>query len=57
MNRFLTPLSNAIIATRGTIDKYMGDSIMAFWNAPLPDAEHAKHACEAGLGWLSASML
>ena len=50
MNRFLTPLSNAIIATRGTIDKYMGDSIMAFWNAPLPDGEHAKHACEAALG-------
>ena len=49
MNRFLTPLSNAIIEERGTIDKYMGDAIMAFWNAPLHDGEHAKHACEAAL--------
>src|SRR6202790_4204296 len=35
MNRFLTPLTNAILARKGTIDKYMGDAIMAFWNAPL----------------------
>src|SRR5262249_29310407 len=33
MNRFLTPLTNAIIERKGTIDKYMGDAIMAFWNA------------------------
>ena len=37
MNRFLTPLTNAIIDHKGTIDKYMGDAIMAFWNAPLDD--------------------
>ena len=49
MNRFLTPLSNAIIEKRGTIDKYMGDAIMAFWNAPLDDNDHARHACEAAL--------
>ncbi len=36
---FLTPLTNAILARKGTIDKYMGDAIMAFWNAPLDDAE------------------
>jgi adenylate cyclase len=35
MNGFLTPLTNAIIDRKGTIDKYMGDAIMAFWNAPL----------------------
>jgi adenylate cyclase len=35
MNSFLTPLTNAIIDRKGTIDKYMGDAIMAFWNAPL----------------------
>jgi len=52
MNRFLTPLSSAIMEKRGTIDKYMGDAIMAFWNAPLDDAEHAKHACEAALSML-----
>jgi len=49
MNRFLTPLSNAIIERMGTIDKYMGDSIMAFWNAPLDDTSHALHACDASL--------
>lgn len=49
MNRLLTPLSNAIIERRGTIDKYIGDAIMAFWNAPLPDADHALHAGEAAL--------
>ena len=38
MNRFLTPLTNAILARKGTIDKYMGDAIMAFWNAPLDDS-------------------
>jgi len=49
MNRLLTPLSNAIIERRGTIDKYIGDAIMAFWNAPLDDPDHALHACEAAL--------
>ena len=49
MNRFLTPFSNAIIERRGTIDKYMGDAIMAFWNAPLDDPDHAVNACRSGL--------
>jgi adenylate cyclase len=49
MNRFLTPLTNAIIDRKGTIDKYMGDAIMAFWNAPLDDASHEINACEAAL--------
>jgi adenylate cyclase len=49
MNRFLSPISRAIIETRGTIDKYMGDAVMAFWNAPLDDADHAAHACQAAL--------
>ena len=52
MNRFLTPLTNAILARKGTIDKYMGDAIMAFWNAPLDDREHQIHACEAALDML-----
>ena len=47
MNRFLTPMSHEILNRRGTIDKYIGDAIMAFWNAPLDDAEHAVHGCEA----------
>jgi adenylate cyclase len=49
MNEFLTPLSRVVYKHRGTIDKYMGDCIMAFWGAPLPDAEHAKHAILAGI--------
>jgi adenylate cyclase len=54
MNRFLTPLTNAIIGKQGTIDKYMGDAIMAFWNAPLDDPQHEVHACEAALAMLGS---
>jgi adenylate cyclase len=52
MNRFLTPLTNAILSRKGTIDKYMGDAIMAFWNAPLDDKEHEINACEAAVDML-----
>jgi adenylate cyclase len=52
MNRFLTPLTNAILARKGYIDKYMGDAIMAFWNAPLGDTEHQINACEAAIDML-----
>jgi adenylate cyclase len=52
MNRFLTPLTDAILACKGTIDKYMGDAIMAFWNAPLDDNEHQVNACNAALDML-----
>src|SRR4029077_20342058 len=54
MNRFLTPLTNAILNRKGTIDKYMGDAIMAFWNAPLDDKDHHLHPCEAALDMLEA---
>jgi adenylate cyclase len=53
MNRFLTPLTNAIIERNGTIDKYIGDAIMAFWNAPVDDDEQEANACEAALEMLS----
>jgi len=49
VNRLLTPLSRDIVQHRGTIDKYMGDAIMAFWNAPLDDHDHAANACRAAL--------
>lgn len=49
MNRFLTPMTDIILEAKGTVDKYMGDNIMAFWNAPLPLAHHPRHACEAAL--------
>src|SRR4051812_9294205 len=52
MNGFLTPLTNAIIERNGTIDKYMGDAIMAFWSAPLHDPNHELNACEAALEML-----
>ena len=52
MNRLLTPMSNAIQARNGTIDKYMGDAIMAFWNAPLDDPNHEANACDAALDML-----
>jgi class 3 adenylate cyclase len=52
MNSFLTPLTNAIIDRKGTIDKYMGDAIMAFWNAPLDVPDHELNACEAALDML-----
>ena len=49
INRFLTPLTNKIIFHNGTIDKYMGDCIMAFWNAPLNSKDHESLACSATL--------
>lgn len=49
MNQFLTILSNAIMDTKGTIDKFMGDAVMAFWNAPLDTPDHERAACRAAL--------
>ncbi|MGE0258501.1 MAG: CHASE2 domain-containing protein [Alphaproteobacteria bacterium] len=47
MNQFLSPMTEIITNRKGTIDKYIGDCIMAFWNAPLDDPEHAKNAVQA----------
>jgi adenylate cyclase len=55
INAFLTPMSAAVLDSRGTIDKYMGDAMMAFWNAPLEDPDHARNACLAALR-MSASL-
>ena len=52
INNLLTPLSEIILDNRGTIDKYMGDAIMAFWNAPLDDADHAGNALKSGLAMI-----
>ena len=54
MNEFLTPFTSAIQRHRGTIDKYMGDAVMAFWGAPLVDADHARHALLAAFDMLAA---
>jgi len=52
MNEFLTPFTRVIQEHRGTIDKYMGDCVMAFWGAPLEDEDHAKHALLAAFAML-----
>ena len=49
MNEFLTPLTHVIFKHHGTIDKYMGDCIMAFWGAPVANAAHAQTGVLAGL--------
>ncbi len=54
INAFLTPLTKIIHHNRGTIDKYMGDAIMAFWGAPLKDHQHALNAINAGMEMLTA---
>lgn len=54
MNRLLTPITRAIHQNQGTIDKYMGDAVMAFWGAPLRDADHARHALEGAFAMLEA---
>ncbi len=54
MNQFLTPLTQVIHNHKGTIDKYMGDAIMAFWGAPLRDERHGLHAVQAALDMIRA---
>ncbi len=54
MNRFLTALSNAILDERGTIDKFMGDAVMAFWNAPITIDAHPHAACRAALNMIGS---
>ena len=54
INKFLTPMTQIILEHDGTIDKYMGDCIMAFWNAPLDDADHAFKAVSAGIAMMAA---
>ncbi|MEE1655514.1 adenylate/guanylate cyclase domain-containing protein [Microvirga sp. CF3062] len=54
INRLFTPLTRDIMERRGTIDKYMGDAIMAFWNAPLSDPGHEVNACEAACEMLDS---
>jgi adenylate cyclase len=49
MNEYLTPMTDAILDCDGTVDKYMGDAILAFWNAPLDIADHTRKALKAAL--------
>jgi adenylate cyclase len=49
MNLMFSHLTDTIRGHRGTLDKYIGDAVMAFWGAPLDDPDHARHAVEAAL--------
>ncbi|NNN05476.1 MAG: adenylate/guanylate cyclase domain-containing protein, partial [Elusimicrobia bacterium] len=49
MNRYLGEMTDTILASGGTLDKYIGDAIMAFWGAPVPSADHALAACRTAL--------
>ncbi len=52
-SHYFAALSETIMAHRGTVDKFIGDAVMAFWNAPAEDPEHVVHACRAVLECLS----
>jgi adenylate cyclase len=56
MNAYLTPMTRIIHENRGTIDKYIGDAIMAFWNAPMNDPNHARNAVVTGLAMLERTV-
>jgi adenylate cyclase len=49
LNEYLSPMTDIILKELGTVDKYMGDAIMAFWNAPLDDPAHGLHAVRSAL--------
>ncbi len=51
---FLTPMSDILLSSKATLDKYMGDAILAFWNAPLDDPDHPQHAARAALQMVEA---
>jgi len=52
MNRYMTAMTARILQNNGTLDKYIGDAQMAFWNAPLDDRDHAKNAVRTALAML-----
>lgn len=52
INLYFTAMSDRLLEYGATIDKYMGDAVMAFWNAPLDDPDHARNACRAALEML-----
>lgn len=54
LNQYFNPISQSILDNKGTIDKYVGDLVMAFWGAPLEDKHHAQHSIEAAFDMLEA---
>ena len=51
-SRYFSAVSEAVMASKGTIDKFIGDGVMAFWNAPAEDPDHALNACAGALAFL-----
>jgi adenylate cyclase len=54
MAEYLDAMSRVVFELGGTLDKFVGDAVMAFWNAPLDDPQHARHACDAALAMQAA---
>jgi len=54
-SRYFTALTEAFLAEGGTVDKYIGDAVMVFWNAPHPQSDHVERACRAVLSGKKAS--
>ena len=54
MNRYMTAMTKAILENRGTLDKYIGDAQMAFWNAPVDNPQHAKDAVKTAFTMLKS---
>ena len=54
MNRYMTVMTKVILENEGTLDKYIGDATMSFWNAPLDNHKHAKDSVKAALGMIEA---
>jgi len=54
MNRYMTAMTKKILENHGTLDKYIGDAQMAFWNAPLDETKHCKDAVKAALEMLGS---
>ena len=57
VNRILNAMTGAVLEHGGTVDKYIGDCVMALWNAPLDDPEHARRACRGALAMVEAVRL
>lgn len=57
LNRHLTEMTQIILRHNGTVDKFIGDGIMAFWGAPLDDPQHAEHACRAAMEMQAAMVV
>jgi adenylate cyclase len=53
LNSYLLEMTKIVFDTRGTLDKYIGDAVMAFWGAPIEEAAHAKYACDAAVNMMN----